>query len=79
MEEIRVFFIVTPWRQAHKWAVGDDGLIEYRDERITPREASERFPTDYPMFSVLRAEVCLRVANPDGPRAYRWIEEERFI
>lgn len=78
MENLTQLFIHTPWRQAHKWDIGDDGLCEYNESRLTPREVYERFIVDFPMFKVLRAEVCSRIDNPDGPRDYRWVSLERF-
>jgi hypothetical protein len=72
------FFIHTRWRaQSHQWDVVD-GMVEYRGEITTPREVCERFPSDYPMFEVMRAEVCERI-DVDGPRPYSWVEVERFV
>jgi len=80
MEELTLFSIHTPWRQSHKWDVGDDGLVDYEGERITPREALDRFREDYPMFRILRADVCKRLDEPSEitGRDYTWIQLERF-
>lgn len=78
MQNLTVFFIFTPWRQSHKWEVGEDGLVDYNGSRISPREAYQRFQIDYPMFEINRAEVCERIDSPDGPRDYTWISLERF-
>jgi hypothetical protein len=79
MEELTQFFIHTPWRMAHRWDIGDDGLIEYGNNRITPREVYNNFIIDYPMFKILRAEVSTRierVSNTGHP--YSWVTVERF-
>jgi len=78
MEELTQLFINTRWRQAHKWDVGDDGLVEYHDERIQPSELVSRFIIEFPMFDVIRAETCRRENVTDGPKAYRWVTLERF-
>ena len=80
MEEITTFFIYTPWRTSHKFPVNSDGLVEYRDRLTTPREIYENFEVDYPMFEIVRAEVCRRVNNPDpeAERPYMWEDVERF-
>jgi hypothetical protein len=69
-------FLHTRWRQSHKWDVVD-GMVNYGDRLITPREAYESFLVDFPMFDVLRAEVCERL-DVEGPRSYRWITLERL-
>ena len=81
MDDLTLFSISTPHRTAHKWEVGEDGLVEYRDERITPREVFERFPVDYPMFTMRRADVCKRLdqPNPVTRTSYTWIELERYL
>lgn len=81
MEDLTLFSICTPHRISHKWEVGEDGLVEYDDERITPREAFERFPVDYPMFTMIRADVCRRLDqhNPLTNTSYTWVELERFL
>jgi hypothetical protein len=81
METLTLLFIHTAWRvQSHQWSVNDDGLVEYRGQLIEPREAYNRFLVDYPMFKVVRAEVCTRVENnePDTIHQYRWITLELF-
>lgn len=72
-------FLHTRWRQAHKWDVNSDGLIDYEGRLITPRELYESFLEDFPMFDVLCAEVCERIDVDEGPRPYRWVEVERFV
>ena len=79
MERTVVLFIHTPWRQAHKWPVDHDGLVDFDGHQLSPKDAVDRFLVDYPMFTVLRADVCERIDNPDGARPYRWIQIERFI
>ncbi len=77
---ITVLFINTRYRAvSHKWLVNEDGLVNYNDEMISPREVCERFPIDYPMFGVVRGEVCRRVTNEGEGRPYRWIDVERYI
>ena len=78
MEELTQLFIATPWRTSHKWTVGEDGLVEYRGERVTPRFVYENFETDYPMFKILRAEVCRRINVEGAERPYAWVDVERF-
>lgn len=81
METLTQLFICTPWRaQAHKWDVDEEGLVMYRDQRVTPRFVVENFESDYPMFRMIRAEVCRREVNPDpeAERPYMWITLERF-
>lgn len=80
MEELTTLFIYTPWRQSHKWSVDSEGLVEYRGNLVTPREVYENFETDYPMFSICRAEISRRIDNPDSSadRPYMWVELERF-
>ena len=79
MEELTILFIHTQWRaQSHQWVVGDDGLVEYRGERVLPQIVHDRFPIDYPMFNVLRTEVCRRINVSDGHRPYAWVDVERF-
>jgi hypothetical protein len=46
--------------------------------KLTPKECFDRFLVDYPMFNVLRAEVCQRISTPDGPKEYRWVDIERY-
>jgi hypothetical protein len=80
MEELTTLFVYTRWRQSHKWTVGEDGLVEYRGERIPPSEVPSRFIVDYPMFDVLRAEVCRRINTGEAVRyPYRWVDVERFV
>ena len=80
MEEITTFFIYTPWIPAHKFNVDSDGLVEYRGNLTTPRDVFENFEIDYPMFTIVRAEVCRRIMNPDpeAERPYMWVDVERF-
>jgi len=81
MEDLTLFSICTPHRTSHKWPVGEDGLVDYRDERITPREVFERFTTDYPMFTMIRSDVSKRLDqhNPVTNTSYTWIVLERFL
>ena len=75
---MEVLLLDTRWRaQAHRFELGDDGLVDYRDVRVTPLECYTRFIIDYPMFEVVRATVCIR-ENIDGPKPYRWVELKRF-
>jgi hypothetical protein len=79
MENLTVLFFHTQYRaQSHQFIIGDDGLVNYGSIRITPRECFERFLVDYPMFNVLRAEVCQRISTPDGPKEYRWVDIDRY-
>jgi hypothetical protein len=72
-------FIHTRWRaQSHKWDVNSDGMVEYDGRLLTPREVYENFLIDYPMFDVLRVEVCQRFDDGEGPRPYRWVSLERL-
>ena len=78
--ETTVLFIYTRWIPSHQWVVGDDGLVDYRGERIPPSEVPSRFIVDYPMFDVLRAEVCSRINTGEEVRhPYRWIDVEGFV
>jgi hypothetical protein len=80
MENVKVLFIATPWRaQSHRWELNNDGLVEYNDELITPKEVADRFESDYPMFKILRAEVCERIVNTGDGKPFQWIELERFV
>jgi hypothetical protein len=79
MKRMRVLFILTPWRQAHRWELNEDGLVLYQDEWVTPREVAGRFVEDFPMFNVIKAEVCERIDNEEGDRPFRWVDLERFI
>ena len=79
MEELTQFFIHTPWRQAHKWDIDENGLVDYDGVKLTPREAYEDFKTNFTMFTILRAEVSTRierVSNTGHP--YSWVTVERF-
>jgi len=78
MEHLTQLFIHTPWRQAHKWDINGDGLVEYNDELLSPVEVYHRFLVDYPMFNVLRAEVYQRIITPNGPKDYNWVTVELF-
>lgn len=79
MENLIVLFLHTQHRaQSHQFIVGDDGLVEYHSNRISPIECFESFLVDYPMFNVIRAEVCQRLPNPDGPKEYKWLELEIY-
>jgi len=80
MEELTTFFISTPWRTSHKFNVDSDGLVEYRGSLITPRKLYENFELDFPMFTIIRAEICRRLVNPDpnAERPYMWVSLERF-
>lgn len=79
MKEISILFVCTRWRaQSHQWVIGDDDLVEYRGERIPPSQVPERFIVDYPMFDMLRAEVCQRINVEGQSRPFEWIDVERF-
>ena len=79
MENLTVLFLHTQHRaQSHQFIVGDDGLVEYHSSRITPSECVSNFLIDYPMFNVLRAEVCQRISTPEGPKDYKWVDVQRF-
>jgi hypothetical protein len=78
MENLTQLFIHTPWRQAHRWDINLDGLVEYNDELLSPAEVYQRFIVDYPMFKVLRAEVSKRIDVEDSHRPYRWVTLERL-
>jgi hypothetical protein len=79
MENLTVLFLHTQHRaQSHQFIVGDDGLVDYHSNRIIPRECFDRFLIDYPMFNVIRAEVCQRISTPDGPKEYIWVNIERY-
>jgi len=71
-------FIYTPHRPSHRWDVGEDGLVEYRDQRVLPRFVYENFEIDYPMFKILRAEICSRINVEGQERPYAWVDIERF-
>lgn len=79
MEEYILFAIHTKYRQAHKWQVNEEGLVDFFGDMITPREAYERFIVEYPMFTVLRADVSVRTNVPNGIYSYTWTEVERFL
>ena len=78
MENLTQLFIHTPWRQAHRWDVNPDGLVEYNNELLSPANVYQHFIVDYPMFKVLRAEVCERINIEDSHRPYRWVTLERL-
>jgi len=80
MEPLTLLSICTPWRQSHKWEVGEDGLVDYNGQRVTPRYVVENFENDYPTFTMVRAEVMERIDNPDpnASRSYTWVTLERF-
>jgi len=78
MQELTQLFIYTLHRPSHRWDVGDDGLVEYRGNRVSPLEVYENFEIDYPMFSIVRAEVCSRITVEGQARPYAWIDVERF-
>jgi len=78
MQELTQLFIYTPWRPSHRWDVGEDGLVEYRGDRVFPRFVYENFETDYPMFTIERAEVCRRINVEGQARPYDWVDVERF-
>ena len=80
MEELTTFFIYTAWIPSHKWDVDSNGLIDYNGSLISPRELYGRFEADYPMFTIIRAEVCRRIinSNPEAERPYMWVDVERF-
>ena len=78
MENLTQFFIHTPWRQAHKWDIDENGLVDYDGVKLTPREAYEDFKTNFTMFTILRAEVCERTTIDSTERPYRWLSLERF-
>jgi hypothetical protein len=79
MENLTVLFLHTQHRaQSHQFTLGEDGLVEYNSERITPRECFNRFLVDYPMFNVVRADVYERVSTPDAVKDYKWVEIEVY-
>lgn len=79
MENLTVLFLHTQHRaQSHQFLLDEDGLVEYNSTRITPRECFDRFLVDYPMFNVLRAEVCQRISTPDALKDYMWVEIEKY-
>ena len=80
MEELTQLFICTAWRPSHRWTVDEDGLVEYEGQRVEPRYVYENFENDFPMFKIIRAEICKRTINPDpdSQRPYTWVEIERF-
>jgi len=79
MEDYTLFMIVTAHRPAHKWDVSEDGLIDFFGDVITPHEALERFHVEYPMFTVLRADISVRTDEPNGIYSYTWRELERLL
>lgn len=79
MENLTVLFLHTQHRaQSHQFMVDSDGLVTYNSVRLTPIECFNRFIIDYPMFNVLRAEVCQRIITPNGPKDYNWVTLELF-
>jgi len=78
MQELTQLFIYTPWRPSHRWDVGEDGLVDYRGNRVLPRFIYENFVADYPMFRIERAEICRRINVEGQERPYAWIDVERF-
>lgn len=78
MNDLTQLNIYTPHRSSHRWIIGDDGLVDYRDNRVLPRFVYENFEIDFPMFTILRAEVCERVTVEGESRPYTWIQVERF-
>jgi hypothetical protein len=79
METLTTMFIHTPWRQSHKWDVTTQGLVNYNDLLITPQEVYDSFRKDYPEFTILCAQVCQRIDNPEGSaKPYSWVELQRF-
>lgn len=79
METLTNMFIHTPWRQSHKCDVTSEGLVNYNDSLILPQEVYNSFVKDYPEFTILCAQVCQRIAAPEGsPKEYVWIELQRF-
>lgn len=79
METPRILFVYTRWIPSHQWVIGDDDLVEYRGSRIPPSEVPPRFIVDYPMFDIVRAEVCQRINVEGQSRPYAWIDLERFV
>jgi hypothetical protein len=79
MEDYVLFSICTAWRSAHKWAVNEEGLIDFHGSMITPSEALERFLIEYPMFRVLRADIWKRTSVSNGRFSYTWTEIERLL
>ena len=79
MENLTVLFLHTQYRaQSHQFIVGEDGLVNYNSIRIAPRDCFQLFLVDYPMFNVIRAEICQRISTPDGPKEYKWVELEKY-
>lgn len=79
MDELLLFSICTPHRQAHKWEINAEGLVDFFGNMITPHEAFERFLVEYPMFKVIRADITKRLDVPNGEYAYTWIDVERLF
>ena len=79
MEEHVLFSIHTLHIPSHKWVLNDEGLVDFRGDLITPREAFERFIVEYPMFTIARADVSVRTMVPNGIYSYTWREVERFL
>ena len=78
MEQLIQLFIHTSHRQAHKWDIGDDGLVDYDGVFLTPQEAYEDFKINFTMFNILCAEVCERINIENSERPYKWITLERL-
>ena len=78
MENLTQLFIHTPWRQAHRWDIDENGLVDYDGVILTPREAYEDFKINYTMFDILCAEVCERITIEDSEKPYRWVTLERL-
>jgi hypothetical protein len=77
MEDLTILFLHTKWRaQSHQFIVDDDGLIQYGSHRLKPLECYNRFIIDYPMFNVLRTEVCQKIPTPGEEKDYRWVTLE---
>lgn len=79
MEDYILFIIHTTHRNSHKWEVGEDGLINFYGDMITPKEAVERFLVEYKMFKVIRADIWVRTNVPNGRYSYTWTEVERLL
>lgn len=78
MEQLIQLFIHTPWRQAHKWDMVEDGLFSYDGINLTASEIYSDFKRKYTMFNILCAEVCERITIGDSEKPYKWITLERL-
>lgn len=89
MEALTILIITRP-NSSWKWVV-ENGLVVRswggRDEvpvenPCTPREFLQRnnetWRRNGSSSEVVQASVATRHPNPDGPRPYRWVEDERL-